>query len=626
MRLVGLTVENFRCYVAPISVRFDHLTALVGRNDVGKSSLMDALAIFFETINPDKDDASKNGEPKLMRISCEFDQLPDSIVVDADFPTTLASEYLLSRSGTLVVRKTYNGALATPKASSIEAIAMHPTAEGYHDLLALKKADLAKRAADLGVDLKDVDKRANAPVRSAIWAACDDLKLAEVPVSLEAEGGKQAWAAMQQFLPTFALFKSDRASTDQDAEAQDPLKAAIREAIKAVEPKLQEVKEYVEAEVKKIAAATVDKLREMDASVAETLDPVVTTKKWDSLFSTSITGDEGIPLNKRGSGVKRLVLLNFFRAQAEKNAAERNSTSIIYAIEEPETSQHPRNQRLLLKALRELAVAAGRQVIITTHTPVLARHLPECDVRFIQRDGAGLRSVDEGSPAISAEIAKSLGVLPDHNVKVFVGVEGPHDISFLTGMARILRAAGEDVPDLEQLEVDGELIFIPLGGSNLAVWSSRLKALNRPELHICDRDNPPPANPKYHDHMVAVNGRAGCLAVATNKRELENYLHHEAITEFYAANGVAIAFGVPFADFDDVPQCVAEALHLASGGDAWGNLPQEKRSKKIRGAKSSLNNGIVTFMTPDRLNQTDPDNEIRTWFREVARMLEEFDA
>ncbi|MCA3436394.1 MAG: AAA family ATPase [Rhodobacter sp.] len=44
MRLVGLSVENFRCYVTPISVRFDNLTALVGRNDVGKSSLMDALA------------------------------------------------------------------------------------------------------------------------------------------------------------------------------------------------------------------------------------------------------------------------------------------------------------------------------------------------------------------------------------------------------------------------------------------------------------------------------------------------------------------------------------------------------------------------------------------------------
>ena len=626
MRLISLQVENFRCYVAPISVRFNDLTALVGRNDVGKSSLMDALAIFFATTDPDKDDASKSGDPKLMRISCEFDQLPDSIILDADFRTTLASEHLLSRSRTLVLRKTYNGVLANPKISAIEAMALHPTAEGYHDLLALKKTELAKRAADLGVDLKEVDKRANAPVRSALWASCPDLKRAEVAVSLESEGGKQVWAALQQFLPTFALFKSDRASTDQDAEAQDPLKAAIREAIKAVEPKLQEVKAYVESEVSKIAAATVEKLSEMDASVAETLNPLVTTKKWNSLFSTSITGDEGIPLNKRGSGVKRLVLLNFFRAQAEKNAAERNSTSIIYAIEEPETSQHPRNQRLLLKALRDLASAEGRQVIITTHTPMLARHLPEGDVRFIQRNAAGLRSVHEGSPEISAETAKSLGVLPDHNVKVFVGVEGPHDISFLTGMSRILRAAGEDLPDFEQLEVDGELIFIPLGGSNLAVWSSRLKALNRPELHICDRDTQPPKDPKYHDHMAIVNARQGCLAVATNKRELENYLHHEAINEFYAANGVAIAFGAPFADFDDVPQRVAEAVHLASDGAAWAGLTAETRSKKIRRAKSLLNNGAVARMTAERLNQTDPANEIRTWLRQVARMLAEFEA
>ena len=43
MRLVGLTVENFRCYAAPVSVRFSDLTALVGRNDVGKSSLINML-------------------------------------------------------------------------------------------------------------------------------------------------------------------------------------------------------------------------------------------------------------------------------------------------------------------------------------------------------------------------------------------------------------------------------------------------------------------------------------------------------------------------------------------------------------------------------------------------------
>lgn len=95
MRLIGLIVQNFRCYAAPVSVRFDDLTALVGRNDVGKSSLMDALAIFFEAAKPDKDDACKSGDPKAMRITCEFDQLPEQLVVDVDFPTTLSAEHLL---------------------------------------------------------------------------------------------------------------------------------------------------------------------------------------------------------------------------------------------------------------------------------------------------------------------------------------------------------------------------------------------------------------------------------------------------------------------------------------------------------------------------------------------------
>ena len=63
----------------------------------------------------------------------------------------------------------------------------------------------------------------------------------------------------------------------------------------------------------------------------------------------------GVPVNKRGSGARRLILLSFFRAQAERAAGGKE---VIYAIEEPETSQHPDNQRALAEALA-LAGAAG---------------------------------------------------------------------------------------------------------------------------------------------------------------------------------------------------------------------------------------------------------------------------
>lgn len=96
----------------------------------------------------------------------------------------------------------------------------------------------------------------------------------------------------------------------------------------------------------------------MDSGIASTLNPVISTDKlkWSDVFKhVSISGDEEIPINKRGSGVKRLVLLNFFRAEAERRAEETRHTGIIYAIEEPETSQHNNHQRMLITALKELS-------------------------------------------------------------------------------------------------------------------------------------------------------------------------------------------------------------------------------------------------------------------------------
>lgn len=43
--------------------------------------------------------------------------------------------------------------------------------------------------------------------------------------------------------------------------------------------------------------------------------------------------------------------------------------NIIYAFEEPETSQHPTHQRMLLDSFIELSKKENCQILITTHTP-----------------------------------------------------------------------------------------------------------------------------------------------------------------------------------------------------------------------------------------------------------------
>lgn len=623
MRLSRLMLRNFRCYKEAISIDFDDLTTIIGKNDAGKSTIMEALSIFFEESKLDKDDITVSCDENCVEIACEFDDLPGKIIIDQDFATSLENEYLLTDIGTLEIIKQYNGATAAPKLTGTFARANHPSKDKYNDLLQLKNKELQARAKELDIDISNVNKKANAPIREAIWKNESNLEVKMMAIPLDSGDGKQIWAQLSAYIPSFALFKSDRASTDQDPEAQDPLKAAIRDAIKEKELELLEIQKHVENEVNKIAMATVEKIREMDPSLASTLSPIVTTKKWDSLFQTSITGDYGIPLNKRGSGVKRLVLLNFFRAKAERAAFEKNAGSVIYAIEEPETSQHPRNQRMLMAALTEIAAAPGRQVILTTHTPMLARSVPNKTLRFIQTKVDGSREILKGSSETNELISKSLGILPDNNVKIFIGVEGKHDISFLKNICKIIRQNGTDIPDLEALELDGQLIFFPFGGENLVLWASRLRHLNRPELHLCDRDNEPPLDPKYKSHIDQVNAREGCLAICTTKREMENYVHYEAVVEAYNANGCTPNITSQFADFDDVPALVAKSLHEASTTEtSWEDLDERTQKKKVSSAKVMLNGQAITCMTVERLKETDPADEVLKWFNTIKKIME----
>jgi putative ATP-dependent endonuclease of OLD family len=298
MKLKRLRLRNFRCYQSEAIIDFDDITALIGKNDSGKSTIMEALDLFLNDSNPDTDDASKGGVPSDLTIICEFSDLPADVVVDEDNPTNLAAELLLNAEGNLEIHKTYSGHLAAPRCTNIAAFACHPTADGAEDLLQLKNSDLKDRAKKLRVDLAGIDTKVNAQIRAAIRTHLGELKVAPTKIPLNADNGEKVWEGLKNYLPAFALFKSDRSSTDQDDEAQDPLKAAVKEAIKAKESELKAITDYVKSEVEKIAYTTLEKLRDMDPSLASKLKPSFAAQKWDTLFKTSISCDNDNPINK----------------------------------------------------------------------------------------------------------------------------------------------------------------------------------------------------------------------------------------------------------------------------------------------------------------------------------------
>jgi AAA15 family ATPase/GTPase len=170
------------------------------------------------------------------------------------------------------------------------------------------------------------------------------------------------------------------------------MKFAVQEILKDKDLKttLNNVAVEVETKLKEVVGKTLEKLNEMNPEIANSLTPVIPTAeslKWVDVFkSVSITGDDDIPINKRGSGVKRLILLNFFRAEAERRQQEKNIPDIIYAIEEPETSQHPNHQRKLIEAFIELSKTDNTQIILTTHSPSIVKLLEFEHLKLIKEN------------------------------------------------------------------------------------------------------------------------------------------------------------------------------------------------------------------------------------------------
>jgi putative ATP-dependent endonuclease of OLD family len=620
--LSKVKVRNFRCFIEEIEVDFEDVTVIIGKNDSGKTTILEALDLFFNDKNPDKDDASKNGNASDITITCEFTDISDEVVIDEDYTTTLKSEYLLNQEGHLEIGKTFNGSLQNPKLSNIYALANHPNVENAKDLLQLNNVELKKRATELDCSLNGVDKRVNAVIREAIRDKIgkENLELTLSQVPLDRNDGQKIWNELKKNLPAFFLFKSDRTGTDQDTEAQDPLKIAVREAIEYKKKELQDITNFVKTRVNEIANLTLEKLKEMNPELASNLKPEFSPQKWDTLFKTSISGDDDIPINKRGSGVRRLILFSFLRARAELTVRDENNASLIYAIEEPETGQHPHNQRILMRTLSNLSSEA--QVIVSTHTPMLARAFPDGSIRYIKVLENSKREILKGGNANNEEIVNSLGILPDNNVKLFIEVEGVNDVNFLQGISKILHTANPKIPDLGQMEIDGEIIFIPMGGSNLAQWSNRLAKLNRPEFSLFDRDYPPPKKPKSQDNVDEVNKRDNCKAVLTQKKEIENYIHKDAIIEAYKKENINLDIKSNFDSFDDVPFKIAQLVYEVQNGEKpWDKLGEKDQKKKSDKAKKTLCKKAVEYMNETQLNEVDPQGEVISWLNEIQRLL-----
>lgn len=391
MLIKSVILQNFRGYKERQEIEFSNLTAFVGKNDAGKSTVLEALDIFFNDgngpISMDSKDVNVESQKETggsnvdIIIGVEFNDLPDKVVIDENYETELKDEYLLnSRNNLTIIKKYPNGGKA-----KVYIYANHPSCKDCNDLLCKKQKELQKLTEAL-----DCDHKKNAEMRKALWLSHkDELNLQMQEIDVTKEDAKNIWEKLKEYMPTYSLFQADRSNGDKDREVQDPLKEAVRRILRSsdIQQKCNEIYNSVMKELEEVSARTLGKINEMNSELASSLNPSMPTSdslKWIDVFkNVSITGDEDIPLNKRGSGVRRMVLLNFFRAEVENVQKSKKNSSLIYAIEEPETAQHVEHQKMMMESLKNLSIIQNRQVIITTHSSTILKQLEFDNIRLV---------------------------------------------------------------------------------------------------------------------------------------------------------------------------------------------------------------------------------------------------
>lgn len=509
MKLVRCKLENFRSY-KNVEFNFSRLSVIVGKNDVGKSTLFDALDIFFENNKALEDDVNIDSNENKFSITCFFKiDLTMQIALDSSeserTQTTLEDEYLLNQENLLQVKKVWEKG----KLSKTYIVCNYPT-NWEKPLIALKIQDLKKLIPSEEIHINRSIKK---EIRQFLFSQGTlNLSEQEIDISTRDTDIISIYNKLKEKMPKFLLFKADRTNTDKDNEISQVTKAITQNAISEIEQQFNEMKEKILKDIQGFANATLARLKSFDENIVKDLIPNIDSKELSSLFNYEFKSENGISFNKRGSGVKRLFLLSFFLEDAER----KRQTNMIYAIEEPETSQHPNYQRIIIESLQKLAQNEGRQILLTTHTPEIVRMTNRENIIFIQKDDKNERVVHCGDKIDISVLADTLGILPYLLYQRVLFVEGDTDIKFLNNLNNkfeCLRA----IFDLKTITL------IPLQGSGkVANWitADYLKQSNVKCLYFLDRD-------ENKDNISSQN------LIKTKKREIENYYPVDILEAYF---------------------------------------------------------------------------------------------
>lgn len=232
MKLKKVRLKNFRGY-SDAEFSISSLCTIIGRNDVGKSTILDALDIYFNDAPIEYSDKYVYGNGNI-EIICSFEiEQNEPIVLDKEVPTTLEEEHLLKKDGLLEISKVYECSSDKVKKPKVRTIANHPSIF-EPPLICLKISDLKTKAQENKIDVHN--KSVKKEIRKSIFVQMKSkLKFkSDLEINIDEKGDTDASTILDKLktkFPSFLLFQADRTNTEKDREVNDTTKKLLQKSL-----------------------------------------------------------------------------------------------------------------------------------------------------------------------------------------------------------------------------------------------------------------------------------------------------------------------------------------------------------------------------------------------------------
>ncbi len=537
MYINKITIENYRGINNSQEIPLSNFTSIVGKNDSGKSIILNAIASFIDPKSYPITEHDFNDSSKCISLICQFtnDDLKEILetkiktkVKKTDGLLEFINDLIFEQS--IIYRKTVN---SPKKGFDKEELLIRDYLDEEFSMLYLKSDDELNTIIDkYSINIPVEGKGRNSKL--------EKIKFIKEYCSLNNKEIIKRFIdddyRISTLFPGVEMFVSDyglKADTPFKTNSVTEIQEYFERETSDESMKLRIVEKEIEQQMQNEAKSIKKYLKEYASTIKEVeIKPVIVWK--DAIRSVDVNfqfeGDlKTIPMSHKGSGYRRLFMVARFRYLAEKNKGH----NIIYLIEEPETFLHPSAQEDLLSAFLDLS--EENQIIVTTHSPIFTGATKIDSIILCTKGDQStyLYSKDLNDNEFIMRIIDDLGIKPSYNLRDYhekiVFVEGNNDAKFYDIITKLFFK--------KSLISNKNILLLPFGGGrdiesfiNIDYFDNTGRKL----YLIIDSDKNQGNENKQKEKVDRFNLKPKGKGYMLKKSCIENYYHPKAFERIYS--------------------------------------------------------------------------------------------